>query len=205
MHAHIRSYQIQPGAVEERLRHYRDVAAPTTRQRPGHGGVLILIDHATHKNLTIGLWDGEEELRAAEQDPAFKSPLSHARYAAGDVTTEYFEVAHNELPPSAPGAEGPRIARLTRFTVQPGRFDERLRFSREQTFPASRQLPGCEGGLLLADATTGQTISISLWRSAADLEAATSNAGYEELRPYHRFAAGPVIQEQLEVAQIGLR
>jgi heme-degrading monooxygenase HmoA len=203
MHAHIRTYQIQPGAIEERLRHYRDVAAPTTRQRPGHGGVIILIDRATHKNLTIGLWDGEEEMRAAEQDPAFKTPLSHARYAVGDVTTEYFEVAHNELPPE-PGVEGARIARLTRFTVQPGRFDERLRFSREQTFPAVRQLPGNQGGLLLADATTAQTISISLWRSAADLEAATTIAGYEALRGSKRFAAGPVIQEQLAVAHIEL-
>jgi hypothetical protein len=54
--------------------------------------------------------------------------------------------------------------------------------------------------LLLANRATGETIAISLWRSAADLAAAAGDAAFEERRPYRHFAAGPVIQEQFEVA-----
>ncbi|MGH2588336.1 MAG: antibiotic biosynthesis monooxygenase [Dehalococcoidia bacterium] len=203
MHAHISRYEIQPGRIEERLRHHRDVVAPATRQRSGHRGVIILIDRTTHKNLTVVLWDSEADLRAAEQDPEFRTPHSHRRFAAGEFTTEYYEVAQVELPPDS-GAGAPGVAWLTRFTVQPGRFDERLRFSREQMFPAARDVPGHQGALLFADRANEHTVAIALWRSAADIEAAADNAGYEDLRPHHHFAAGPVTHEQFEIAHYGL-
>ena len=54
--------------------------------------------------------------------------------------------------------------------------------------------------LLLADRTTERTAAISLWRNAADLAAVAGNAEFEAHRPYRHFAAGPVTQEQFEVA-----
>jgi hypothetical protein len=122
MHARIRTYQIQPGRIEDRLRHVREVTVPAIRERPGYQGTLVLLDRAGQRNLTIGLWDSEDDVRTSQQDEVFRAVLSHPRFAEGEATTEVWEVVHEELTPPTPGVEGPTVARLTRFTAQPGRL-----------------------------------------------------------------------------------
>lgn len=96
MYARVRTYNIKPGEIEKRLQHGRETAVPAAAKLKGSKGVFILVDPKTHKNMTISLWDTEADMLALDQDEQMMSQLSHRRHAATEVTTEYFQVAHQE-------------------------------------------------------------------------------------------------------------
>jgi hypothetical protein len=96
MYARVRTYQIKEGEIEKRLQHGRGTAVPAAAKLNGSKGVMILVDPVSHKNVTISLWETEEDMLALDRDEQMMNQLSHKSHAAGDVTTEYFQVAHQE-------------------------------------------------------------------------------------------------------------
>ena len=90
--ARVRTYQVKPGQIDERLRHSRESGIPAGQQAPGWRGVLILVDRDSHQNVTIGFWDSEEEMLASERTEEF----AHLQFAAGDTNTEHFTVGYSE-------------------------------------------------------------------------------------------------------------
>ena len=94
-YACVRTYRVQPGKIEERLHHGREVTYPAVRQFGGFRGALVLVDRATHKNVTISLWDNEAQMMAMERNEGYARMRRHP-HIAGDETTEYFEVARHD-------------------------------------------------------------------------------------------------------------
>jgi len=130
------SDQIRPGQIERRLRHAREVSGPPRNTMPRQKGRLILIDPSAHKNMTITLWETEADMLASEQSPEFQNALAHHAHAAGDVTSEAFEVvAHT------PRADVARVARVTSYQVEPGRVAERLDHAAPPTRAWRTRLP----------------------------------------------------------------
>jgi hypothetical protein len=81
--------------MDERLRHSRDLTLPALQRAPGWRGLTILVDRDSHKNITIGFWDSEEEMLASEGEE-YRAALAQHHFAAGDATVEYFEVGHTD-------------------------------------------------------------------------------------------------------------
>jgi heme-degrading monooxygenase HmoA len=98
MHARITSYEVQPGRLDERLRHSREVVAPLNRAQPGYLGRLVLVNHQTSRTMVIALWEDEADRQRADADPRRESQLGRHHFAAGEVVLEDFEVASDELP-----------------------------------------------------------------------------------------------------------
>ena len=57
------------------------------------------------------------------------------------------------------------FARVVRGVAREGQVDELVRVVKENVIPEVRQQSGSTGMLLLTDAGSGQTISITLWES----------------------------------------
>ena len=55
--------------------------------------------------------------------------------------------------------------RMTTLQADPSKLEEGIRFAREQALTTLRQQPGFEGLRVLADRTSGKTISVTLWAS----------------------------------------
>jgi heme-degrading monooxygenase HmoA len=94
-YACVRTYWVRPGKIEERLHHGREVTYPAVRQFAGFRGALVLVDRATHKNVTITVWDNEAQMLALERNEGYARMRQHA-YIVGEVSTEYFEVARHD-------------------------------------------------------------------------------------------------------------
>jgi heme-degrading monooxygenase HmoA len=94
-YACVRIYQIRPGKIEERLHHGREVTYPAVRQFAGFRGALVLVDRATHKNVTISLWDNEAQMLAMERNEGYARMRRHP-HIDGEETTEIFEVARHD-------------------------------------------------------------------------------------------------------------
>ena len=94
-YACVRTYQIRPGKIDERLHHGREVTYPAVRQFAGFRGALVLVDRATHKNVTISVWDNEAQMMALERNEGYARMRRHP-HIVGDEATEYFEVARQD-------------------------------------------------------------------------------------------------------------
>lgn len=91
--AQLASYQLQPGRAAERARLAAEREA-ASRAIPGRMGGYLLVDRATEHSLVLGLWAGEQEMRASEQHDAARGWPSQYGLATGAVTFEPYEVAH---------------------------------------------------------------------------------------------------------------
>jgi heme-degrading monooxygenase HmoA len=94
--ARVVSYQIKRGQIEDRIRHWREQSGPGLRDVPGQAGRLVLFNRDSHKNLTVSFWNSEAELNAFERHETQQAALAQRRYAEGHVSTEHFEVVHEE-------------------------------------------------------------------------------------------------------------
>lgn len=78
-------------------------------------------------------------------------------------------------------------ARVVDLRIRPVETKEMVRVYREEVVPAAREQAGFEGAMLLTDPQTGIGISITLWETAAEREAAVDGGFYDE--KIERFAA----------------
>ena len=69
-------------------------------------------------------------------------------------------------------------ARVSTFRVGPAKLAHFARLVRETLLPAVTRQRGYRGGLLLADRATGKVMAVSLWATAADLQAAEPAGAY---------------------------
>lgn len=90
-------------------------------------------------------------------------------------------------------------ARVTFTQMHPDNFPEKVRIYCESTMPAAQRSPGNRGVLLLTDQATGKSIAVSLWDTAADLEA--SDAGYYEgeLAKFLPLYTVPPVRQEFDV------
>jgi hypothetical protein len=94
-YACVRTYQIRPGKIDDRLNHGREVTYPAIRQFAGFRGALVLVDRATLKNVTITLWDDEAQMLAMERNEGYVRMRRHP-HIEGEEATEIFEVARSD-------------------------------------------------------------------------------------------------------------
>jgi hypothetical protein len=55
----------------------------------------VLVDRTTHKNVTVSLWETEAQMLAMERNEGYARMQPHP-YVAGEVITQYFEVARHD-------------------------------------------------------------------------------------------------------------
>jgi len=72
-------------------------------------------------------------------------------------------------------------ARVVDLRVRSFDTKEMVRVYREEVVPAAREQDGFKGAMLLTDPQTGIGISITLWETEAEREAAVSGGFYDEM------------------------
>jgi heme-degrading monooxygenase HmoA len=201
MHAQVTTYQVQPGKIEERHQHGWTVSRPKLREQPGFRGILVLVDRAAHKSMSLSLWEAEGHRRAARKNPTLSGGMTSRKFVAGPVNTKDFEVIEY-MPGSNPGAA--KVARVIAYHVQSGRMEERLRRQPEQMCPAFHALPGFQGHVFVVDRASHRSLSVTLWETEAQRQTMVSDAAVSAARPHQHFGAGEMTVENFEVAEQGL-
>jgi heme-degrading monooxygenase HmoA len=87
--------QVQPGAdkQEEVIELFRDAVVPEMKQQPGFKGALLLLDRATGKCTSFGVWASEADMKANEQSGHYHQQLVKLGHLfAGPPVREVFEV-----------------------------------------------------------------------------------------------------------------
>ncbi len=70
-------------------------------------------------------------------------------------------------------------ARVTMGQSKPGTSDEGIRLHRDSVAPACKQQKGFKGLYLLTDQKTNKSITITLWETEADMNAAEASGFYK--------------------------
>lgn len=95
-------------------------------------------------------------------------------------------------------------ANVVTAQVQPGKIEEGVRIYRDVVVPDIKQQQGFKGAFLLTDPTTGQVVSMTLWETEADLQAAVSSDSHQaHFAEIARVVAGPPTQHAYEVSVQG--
>ena len=93
--------------------------------------------------------------------------------------------------------------RVSTFRVEPAKLDHFAHLVRESLLPAVTRQRGYRGGLLLADRATGKVMAVSLWETAADLQAAEPAGAYRGvLGMLLGVVPGSAVHETFEVSAI---
>ena len=94
--ARMTSYHVQPGLLEERIRHSLEVMEAPARALADRVGGCVLIDRAAHLSTSISVWKSERAMQRSEEQVSFASARSHRRYAVGEVQQDDFQLAAAE-------------------------------------------------------------------------------------------------------------
>ena len=93
MHARVVTSQSQSGKQDEALAIVRDSIIPAARQQKGFKSYLGLTNRETGKNITITLWETEEDMTAGETTGYYQEQIAKVvPLLAGPPTTEHYEV-----------------------------------------------------------------------------------------------------------------
>jgi len=92
MHARVTRYEgAAPEAIEEALEAKKQVLPTEFGQTEGMSGVVFLVDRQSGTIIVISLWQGEEEMRASEDEA---TRVRDQVTGPGEMTTvERYEVA----------------------------------------------------------------------------------------------------------------
>jgi heme-degrading monooxygenase HmoA len=85
MHARIGTWSGTEAELEQWIDRSRTQVVPGVRAVPGSKGVLLLLDRASLRALTITLWESEEAMRASEDR---RTSLQAGTNAATGATVE---------------------------------------------------------------------------------------------------------------------
>lgn len=185
MHTGVNYRQVPPERMAEAIRTYRDSTLPEVRSHQGFKGALILADRNASKIIAIGLFENEADLRA-------RTPTTFVdAVAGGPPVREVYEVSAYDRPESEVGKA--THARVNTRQIQAGKMDDAIRTYQETTLPWVRTQSGSQGGLVLADRSSGKVIAISLWETEANMNASTPGAHVDDI------SVGPPTRETYEV------
>jgi heme-degrading monooxygenase HmoA len=95
-HARVATFDVQPGRMDDQLRHSAERMRPVVEAQPGFQGRLILVDRARDRTMVVTLWESEAACRAAFEHPAVRQAHPHPGFGAGALDVALFEVAHQE-------------------------------------------------------------------------------------------------------------
>ena len=183
MHARVTFAQVRPGELHETMGLLRESLFPALKQMKGFKGALLLTNPNTEKFIGIALWETEADIphigdvAVETRGPGrgtrrfFEvSPLERLAMIplVGQATREIYEVSVQVEATS--GGESMHAIVSTR-QIQSGRMDEAVRILRDQTLPIMEERNGFKGGLVLADRSADNLMTISLWETEADSRA----------------------------------
>lgn len=198
MYARIVTVQYQSGKVDEGLQIFLNSILPAARQQPGYKGAMALVDRTTGKAIAIALRETAADMQATETSGYLQEQFAKVMpLLAGAPVVEVYEVSIQEVQKGGAGGH----ARVLTTTFHPGKTDEGIQIVRDSILPVTRQQQGFTGYLSLTDRTSGKGISISFWKTEADLKA-SETSGYlqEQLVKVAHLLAAQMFREVYEVS-----
>jgi heme-degrading monooxygenase HmoA len=198
MYARVTTGYVQPGKADELTQYILETLVPLYPQQQGFKGALFLIDHSANKAIAITLWETESEMAAGEASEGYYreqlAKIAHLFVAA--PVREAYEVSIQEMQQDGSGGQ----ARVLTAMVQPGKMEEGIQIVRDSILPTTKQQQGFKGGLVLTDHSQNKVLSLTLWKTEADLSAGESS-GYlrEQLGKLSNVLATKVVREVYEV------
>jgi heme-degrading monooxygenase HmoA len=91
MYAGVVVVRILPGKIHEAIRIYEDSVVPAAMQQTGYKAHYLLTDHESGKGISIGFWETEADMTAAETSGHYQQQLAKFKgvFAAPPVREDY--------------------------------------------------------------------------------------------------------------------
>lgn len=93
MHARVTTVSIQPDKVAETTRIYNESILPAVKAANGNQGVLLLMDPASGKALSITLWNSQADGDAYDSSGSYREQVGKiTSFFSGPPTLATYEV-----------------------------------------------------------------------------------------------------------------
>lgn len=168
MHARRTKITGSPELTEQAKQVVESKVIPAVNEMPGFRGGYWLIDPATGEGVTFTFFDTKENLQGSA-DRATQIRGDATSQIGADITSvDEFEVVLDT---------GPKVhhtashARVVEFVGDPKRVDEAVGLLEKNVLPAVRNLQGFQGGFWILDRASGEGVGVTLFDSAASLDA----------------------------------
>jgi hypothetical protein len=205
MHARLNRFvDMRPELLQASLSAFKQDQLPRLAQVPGFRTIFFGVDLDLGKAAAITFWELEADLRASERAEAAQRAVAVERAGAEPAKglVDSYKIIF-ERP--GEGDAVPTWARLARWEgVRPDRIRDALARFQEHDLPQLEESPGFCGLIVGVNRLLGNTLSVSLWASEAELH--TSLGWEREARRRVETASAmvprSVIAESYEVALV---
>ena len=191
-----------PARVDDGVAFVRDEVLPVVAGLPGSYGLGMWVNRQTGEIVVNTVWQDEAAEKASDQRLASLRAEALRRLGATGARVELFEPV--VVWQSEPNEVGQWV-RAVEVRHAPDRLEEDLAGFRENTLPATRELPGVTGVVLLANRTTGLTVLNVTYRSREEFDASRERGATLRAKALARMGAELEKLTELQVAIVGIR
>lgn len=91
MYARVTIVQVLPGKEDEAIGIFRDSVVPAAKEQKGNKGHYLLTDSKSGKNISISLWETEDDMTVGESSGHYQQQLAKFKgiFAAPPVREDY--------------------------------------------------------------------------------------------------------------------
>ena len=98
MFARLTIVPVKNDKIDETMKIYEQSVIPAAKPQKGYRGAYLFVDRKTGKEISISLWDSEEDAIANEQSGYYQEQVSKFKeFFAGPPVREGYEVGVQDL------------------------------------------------------------------------------------------------------------
>ncbi len=195
-YCHVVRTKVDPGKVDDMIRHWIQEVLPTIKKQKGFGGVTLIGNRKIGNSLSVSYWESGHAMKDARGQVRPEALASLGKTGGSIIGDDECEVAFLErFQPATAGG----WVRLTTVQGDPAQLSQAVSNFREAIVPSLRRQSGCRTAYFFANRQTGKTFAGSVWDTQQDLH--KSEASIRELRAeaINRFGGREAKTEAMEM------
>jgi heme-degrading monooxygenase HmoA len=185
--------------LEAAMAFVRDRSLPQCQTAPGFKHFLSLVDRQSGNTIVLSFWGSEADMRAAEELGSQVRAEAIGAIQADPPKVERYEVFIEEHS-HAPAGSGPAAVRVITTRAEPGNTEQAVQYLRERVVPQLHLRKGFRSYYVMVDRQTGNSRTLVIYDSRADLKAAEAAADASNAQIARDMQLGPLNVSNYEVA-----
>jgi heme-degrading monooxygenase HmoA len=201
MYLRANMFSMEPGRIDDLVRHMTDTVLPIVQEQQGNRGLAMAVDRQAGKCSIVSFWEDRELMRATEPRISKLREDIRENYGGSAIEVTEAEVlgVHIRTQPKA-GCWN----RVSMLDLAPNDVGAAVETFNASTLPALDALDGFCAAILCADRERGRAVAVTTWRDRDALKASDerANALREEVRDKTHGQIAAVMEMEIVISEV---
>ncbi|MFL6139457.1 MAG: hypothetical protein ACJ74O_16860 [Frankiaceae bacterium] len=198
MHLRANMFSIEPGRLDELIRHIEEQVLPVVKEQRGNRGLAMDVDRTSGQCAIVTFWDGADAMRSTDARLSALHDRIHENYGAPSEVIEAEVLGMHVRQQPMPGCWN----RVSMIELASDDIDVAVETFNTSTLPGLDAMDGFCAALLCGVREHGRAVAVTTWRDREALQASTerANALREEARDKTHGKIASVMELEVVIA-----